>query len=65
MTAAVIILSVILAVVTALFMLEKKELSNIAKQLAELRNQDTNRLINGENGMADKLHAERDTRDKG
>ncbi|MBP5268620.1 MAG: HAMP domain-containing histidine kinase [Ruminococcus sp.] len=58
MTAAVIILSVILAVVTALFMLEKKELANIAKQLSELRDQDTNRLINGENGMADKLIVE-------
>jgi signal transduction histidine kinase len=58
MTAAVIILSVILAVVAVLFLLEKKELANIAKQLSELRDQDTNRLINGENGMADKLIVE-------
>lgn len=58
MTAVVIILSVVLAVMLILFFLQKNEIAGITKQLHELKSKDTNSLIKSESGMSDRLITE-------
>lgn len=55
MTAAVIILSIALAVLFILCFEQRKEINTITKQLNEIRNNNTNNLLHSENGTADKL----------
>jgi signal transduction histidine kinase len=55
MTAIIIILSIALAVMLTLCVLQKKEINSITKQLRELKNKDTNAIISSQNGTADKL----------
>lgn len=58
MTAIIIILSIALAVMLTLCVLQKKEINSITKQLRELKNKDTNAIISSQNGTADKLITE-------
>lgn len=55
-------LMVIISCILLLFLiLQKKEISNITKQLRELKNIDTNIIVSSENGTADKLITEINT----
>lgn len=59
MTAVVIIiLSIALAVMLTLYVLQKKEIYNVTRQLSGLKAKDTNTLISSENGTADRLITE-------
>ncbi|MBR1739469.1 MAG: HAMP domain-containing histidine kinase [Ruminococcus sp.] len=58
MIAVIIILGAALAVMLTLFLLQRKEIKNITRQLNELRGKDTNTLISSENGTADRLITE-------
>lgn len=55
MTAAVIILSIMLAFMLTLYFIQRAEISSITKQLSELKAKDTNTLVGSQNGTADKL----------
>lgn len=55
MTVAVIVLSIAAAVLLLLCILQKRELRYIEKQLAEIKDEDTNILIHSGNGTADAL----------
>ncbi len=55
MTVAVIILSIAAAVLLLLCILQKREIRHIARQLAEIKDEDTNVLIHSQNGTADVL----------
>ncbi len=55
MTVAVIVLSIAAAVLLLLCILQKREMRHIEKQLAEIKDEDTNILIHSGNGTADAL----------
>ncbi|MBR6617426.1 MAG: HAMP domain-containing histidine kinase, partial [Oscillospiraceae bacterium] len=55
MTVVVIVLSIAAAVLLLLCILQKREMRHIEKQLAEIKDEDTNILIHSGNGTADAL----------
>ncbi len=55
MTVAVIVLSIAAAVLLLLCFLQKREIRHIEKQLAAIKDEDTNVLIHSGNGTADRL----------
>lgn len=55
MTAAVIILSIMLAFMLTLYITQRAEISSITKQISELKSKDTNTLVSSQNGTADKM----------
>ena len=58
MTALIIILSIALAVMLVLFILQKREIHSIARQLHDLKDKNTNTQIHSENGTANILIGE-------
>lgn len=55
MTFAVVVLGIAAAILLFLVVLQKREINSISEQLAKMKEQDTNNLVNSSNGTADRL----------